>query len=252
MPITADEPSIELRDVSFGYGDTFVIEHVTFSVKQGEYLGIIGPNGGGKTTLLKLMMGLLEPTDGQVFLFGELVRRSTHRSRIGYVPQKPIMDALFPASVEEIVMSGRTALRGMFHGFTAEDKAAAAKALETAGIAHLASRKIGSLSGGERQRALIARALAGEPEILFLDEPTSAVDVPAQEAFYAFLADLHAKSHLSIVMVSHDVDMVAHEVKSVVCLNRHVTCHGPTENVFRAGNIDLAFGKAPEIKHEHP
>ncbi|MEK9152802.1 MAG: metal ABC transporter ATP-binding protein [Patescibacteria group bacterium] len=252
MPVKTDQPCIELRGVSFGYGPIPVVENISLKVEEGEYLGIIGPNGGGKTTILKLMMGLLEPSAGEVLLFGEPVRRSKRRSAIGYVQQRHAMDPLFPASVEEVVVSGRTAMRGLFRGFTKHDLDVAVKALDTAGVGHLRRRKISSLSGGERQRVLIARALAGEPEILFLDEPTSAVDAPSQEAFYAFISDLHRKAKLSIIMVSHDIDAVSHQVQSVACLNRHVTCHGPTEQILRSGKLKAVFQEPPEIRHQHP
>ncbi len=189
MPVKSKVPVISVKNVSFTYNGNPILERISFEVQSGDYVGIVGPNGGGKTTLLKLMLGLLKPDNGEVLLLGDPIKHSENRARIGYVPQRSLADEhLFPATVEEIVMSGRTAGRGLFSMRSKADQAAIKRALKAADVAHLAHRRIGTLSGGERQRVMIARALAGDPAILMLDEPTAAVDAPSQEAFYAFCA----------------------------------------------------------------
>jgi zinc transport system ATP-binding protein len=228
MPVKARPPVLSVKDVSFTYDGNPILERITFDLQAGEYVGIIGPNGGGKTTLLKIMLGLLKPDTGQVSLLGEAVRHSDDRYRIGYVPQRVMAEGhLFPATVEEVVTSGRTAGRGFFSMRSKADMAAVKRAMKTADVSHLAWRRVGTLSGGERQRVMIARALA----VLMLDEPTASVDAPSQEAFYAFLRKLH-NNGLTIVIVSHDIDLITHEVDSVLCLNKHLVCHGPTSDML--------------------
>jgi zinc transport system ATP-binding protein len=237
MPVKSRPPVLRVQDVSFAYVSSPILERITFDLQAGDYVGIIGPNGGGKTTLLKIMLGLLRPDTGQVLLLGDAVRQSENRHRIGYVPQRAAAeDHLFPATVEEVVMSGRTAGRGFLSMRTKADAAAVKRAMKTSDVSHLAHRRVGTLSGGERQRVMIARALAGDPAVLMLDEPTAAVDAPSQEAFYVFLRKLHAQG-LTIVIVSHDVDIITHEVDTVLCLNKHLVCHGPTAEVMKKTKI---------------
>lgn len=234
MPTVKEKkPAFTLTDVTFAYAGTPVVEDLTLTVAQGEYLGIVGPNGGGKTTLLKLMLGLLKPSVGTVTLFGDPIGRSRHRHALGYVPQRTLgIDGRFPATVEEIVTSGRTARQPWF-GQGSIDKHKVLAAMKTAGVAHLKDRRVGTLSGGERQRVLIARALAGEPSILLLDEPTSAIDALSQDDFYDFLRKLHRTLGLTIIIISHDIDVVAHEVDSVLCINRKMISYGPAHEALK-------------------
>ncbi len=232
-PVKKQIPAYSLKNIGFSYGKNVVLDGVTAEIPVGDYLGIIGPNGGGKTTLLKILLGLVQPTEGSVELFGTQIEGSEYRKHIGYVPQSANAIGLhFPATVEEIVQSGRTPLQGFFASFTKADRKAVKSALEVAGVTHLARRRLAELSGGERQRALIARALAAEPKVLILDEPTSAIDAQSQEQFYDFLHTLREKLKLTIILVSHDIDVVSHEVDQVLCLNRHMVCHGPAETVM--------------------
>lgn len=214
---------ISVARIRFMRGDVAVLDDVTFSVKEGEYVGIIGPNGGGKTTLLDILLGLEKPMSGTV-TWGDLIESRAH---IGYVPQHAAsFDPLFPATVEEIVASGRVALRPWYKGAGVHDTVRVEKAMQTCGIAHLAHRRIGEVSGGERQRAFLARALAGEPRVLVLDEPMSAVDEHQQETLYDVLRDLHARTHMTILMVSHDLHAVEREATRVLCLNKKIVTHG--------------------------
>jgi zinc transport system ATP-binding protein len=238
------EKLIELKDVNFYYGSNQVLENVSFSINAGDYVGVIGPNGGGKTTLLSIMLGLLKPSSGQVMVFGKKINNlKTERARIGYVPQRlSQLDANFPGTVYEVVSSGRTPLNGLFHKFSKTDKEAVEKAMEISEVGQFKNKLIGSLSGGERQRVMIARSLAGDPKIIILDEPTTGVDIAAQEQFYHFLAKLNHKHGLTIVFVSHDIDIVANEVHSLLLLNKKVICYGPAKDLIHKDFLEHLYG----------
>jgi zinc transport system ATP-binding protein len=250
----ANKKLIELKNVHFNYGENAVLEDVSFSVTAGDYVGVIGPNGGGKTTLLSIMLGLLKPSSGQVLVFGKKISElKGERSHIGYVPQRlSQLDANFPATVYEIVASGRTAGNGPFHFFSQDDKAAVERALAISKVGELRRKLIGELSGGERQRVMIARSLAGEPKVLILDEPTTGVDIASQEQFYHFLAELNHEHGLTIVFVSHDIDIVANEVHSLLLLNRKVVSYGPAKDMINKHYLDdLYGGKIDFTFHPH-
>ncbi len=247
------KPCIEVKNLNFKYGENQVLQNISFAVQNGEYLGIIGPNGGGKTTLLKIILGLLKPTSGKIFILGKDSNQCKEKASIGYVPQRSTQgDFSFPATVEEVVKSGRTPRIGTFKKFQISDYAAVAKAMEITGVTKNKNRLIGSLSGGERQKVFIARALAGDPKILVLDEPTVAVDIGAQEKFYNFLSDLNKKLKLTILFVSHDIDVVAKEVDSVLCLNKTVVCHGSPRDFIKEEYLEKLYGrKVKSMLHEH-
>lgn len=245
------DPYIELNNISFKYDETLILEKLSFTVREGEYLGIIGPNGGGKTTLLKIILGLLEPTEGTVRIFGKDPYLLKEKYRIGYVPQKVVQDDKdFPATVFEVVRSGRVPRLGFFSGFTKKDIDAVEWAMEVSGVEKYRNTLIGKLSGGERQRVFIARALASDPDILVLDEPTVGVDIGAQKKFYEFLAKLNTEHLLTIIFVSHDVDMVSKEIKTVLCLNHNLVCYGKPEDLLGENIIQQLYGEGI-VKIEH-
>jgi len=250
----ASEKLIEFDNVSFHYGAGPVLEGLSFAVGTGDYIGVIGPNGGGKTTLLYLMLGLLKPSAGTIRVFGKKINDlKGERSRIGYVPQRlSQLDANFPGTVEEIVASGRTALNGLFHIYSKKDKAAVERAMAIANVSHFRHKLIGGLSGGERQRVMIARALAGEPRLLILDEPTTGVDITAQEQFYHFLGELNHKHHLTIIFVSHDIDIIANEVHQLLLLNKKIISYGAAKDLINKRYLeDLYGGKIDFTFHPH-
>lgn len=251
MQIDADY--IEVKNISFSYGNSPVLENLSFSVKKGEYLGIIGPNGGGKTTLIKILLGLISPASGSIKLFGKDLRDFKEKYRIGYVPQRVIQaDKNFPATVFEVVRSGRVPRLGFFNNFTKADDDAVSRALELAAVSKYRDTLIGNLSGGERQRVFIARALAGEPDILILDEPTVGVDIGTQKKFHEFLASLNKDQHLTIIFISHDVDMVSQETNTVLCLNHTLVCHGPSGALLDEHILGKLYGDgAVKTIHNH-
>lgn len=256
MSINPKNPIVEAKEVSFLYGDKPALQSISLTIYQGEYLGIVGPNGSGKTTLLLVLLGLLQPSHGLVRLFGEEIGRFREWHRIGYVPQKATnIDARFPATVQEIVEMGRYGRRGLFRHLSEEDRLAVDSALLRVGMADFRHRLIGSLSGGQQQRVFIARALAGEPDILFLDEPTTGIDEKAEESFYALLRLLNRDAHITIVIVSHDLGRIAREADHIACINRTLTCHA-SPDIFLKESDALTFvgesGSPMEIiSHRH-
>lgn len=228
MPkLVTAKPIVEIDHVTFGYTeDMDVLSDVSLTVSQGEYLGLIGPNGGGKSTLAKIALGLLPPSSGNVRLFGHSLSEFRDWHRIGYVPQKPTESLnFFPATVLEVVLMGRIATRGLFHRFTDEDYEHANGALKTVGITDLAQRQIGELSGGQQQRVFIARALAGHPDLIILDEPTVGVETKIRDAFYALLRALHRDHHHTLILISHDLGCVEKEVSRMVEVNQTLGTH---------------------------
>jgi zinc transport system ATP-binding protein len=212
---------ISIRGLWAGYEQEQVLEDVDLSVYEGDFIGLIGPNGGGKTTLVKVLLGLVPPTRGEVRIMGQPVRKG--RRHIGYVPQIVEFDRDFPVSVWEVARMGRLGRRGLLRRYNAEDEATVARALQQVEMLALRDRPIGELSGGQRQRVYIARALASQPEILLLDEPTSSVDPQVSVSIYELLAELNG--HVTILLISHDVSVVSSYVKTVGCLNRRLFYH---------------------------
>jgi zinc transport system ATP-binding protein len=225
MNVPATEPAILVEKLSFSYGESLVLERIDLTIAPGEFVGLIGPNAGGKSTLLKLILGLLDPQSGQVRVLGQSPRESARR--IGYVPQFPSFARDFPISVEQVVAMGRLGASSLLGWQRAVDRDAARQSLAEVAALDLARRRIGTLSGGQLQRVLLARALAGEPEILILDEPTANIDQRVETDVFDLLATLNR--HLTILLVSHDIAFISDYVSRVACLNRTLICHGTTE-----------------------
>ncbi|KQC15684.1 MAG: ABC transporter ATP-binding protein [Methanothrix sp.] len=215
--------------------DRTVLEDVTLEVKEGDFLGLIGPNGGGKTTLLKVILGLLKPSRGKVLVYG--MSPETARKRVGYLPQKSLFDKNFPITALEAVIMGRYGRRGLLGRYSTEDKDAALSALEAVGMEEHADREIGALSGGQQQRIFVARALVSEPDLLLLDEPATGIDSSRQREFYELLRDMNEK--MTIIMVSHDISAVSTYVKKIACVSRKLYYHGSKE--LTAEEIEEAY-----------
>lgn len=214
-------PVITVEDVSFSYGGPMVLEQVNLTVERGEFLGLVGPNGGGKSTLLKIVLGLLEPGAGRITVLGQ--KPVEARQAIGYVPQFATFPRYFPVSVEDTVLLGRLGKSRSIIGYGKADKEAARRAMVETEIEDLRKRPIDALSGGQVQRVLIARALASEPKILILDEPTSNIDMRAETDIFDLLKKLNTQ--MTIVVVSHDIGFISQYVSLIACLNRTLLCH---------------------------
>lgn len=218
-------PAIEFQHVFFSYREFCVLSDISFKVSKGQFVSIIGPNGGGKTTLLKLIMGFIKPSSGKIEILGS--PPETVLQKIAYVPQNLRYDREFPISVDELVLSGRLSHLSWYGKYSDNDKLAAKKALEQVGLSHLCHASFGNLSGGQQQRALIARALASEPEILLLDEPTANVDAEAQTEIYSLLHRL--KGEMTILIVTHDLKMAIDQVDRVLCVQQQLIAYSPQE-----------------------
>lgn len=216
---------IEINDVWYAYNGLSVLEKVNFSVKEKDFMAVIGPNGGGKTTLLKLILGLLEPSRGNIRVFGKPPKENRHS--VGYVPQDIHINRNFPISVRDVVLMGRRLPGRHRFLFSKKDRETAALALEKLEMETYSNANIGDLSGGQQQRVYIARALVSEPEILFLDEPTASIDSHGQTDFYGLLKELNER--ITIVVISHDVMVLSPYIKSVACVNRQVHYHDSGE-----------------------
>lgn len=219
------DPVIHLENVSFFYNGHPVLEDVYLTIYERDFLCIVGPNAGGKTTLLKLILGLLKPDRGTVRVFGQPPVRT--RSRMGYMPQHASLDLLFPVSVMDVVLMGRMGNGKKYGLFGKSDREAARQALQRVELHDVRNRAFSELSGGQRQRVLIARALVSDPEILLLDEPTANVDAAVETEFYGLLSQLNEK--MTVALVTHDLGFVSHYVKGVACVNRRVVVHPTSE-----------------------
>lgn len=252
MPAVIKTNAIEVKDVCLSIGGQTILDAVSFAIPEGRYVGIMGPNGGGKTTLLKIILGLQHPTSGDIDIFGESPFEARKHGRIGYVPQRISQtDALFPVSVDEIVWSGRTPTIGVGKWRTDDDRKATEDAMERMNVSHLRSRLVGTLSGGERQRVFIARALAGDPRLLILDEPTTGVDIAVKEEFYALLKTLNVELGLTILFVSHDIEVMTSEVAFVLALNQKLICHCESHQFLSHDTVERLYGKGITSRPPH-
>lgn len=238
------KPAIVLNEVSFTYDGPPVLVDVDLTIPERDFVCMIGPNGGGKTTLLKLVLGLIEPRTGEVQVLGGMPEDA--RRRIGYMPQRAQLDPKFPVSVLDVVLMGRLGDHSGFGPYRRADKAVAMDVLGEVGLADVAGRHFSLLSGGQRQRVLIARALACEPELLLLDEPTANLDPAGQDDLYGLLRDLNKR--LTVVMVSHDIGFVSLFFKTVVCVHRTVHTHPTSE--LTSKNVADMYGR--EVRLLHP
>lgn len=235
--------ALRVEGVGFSYDGLRVIDDASFTVADGDFLSVIGPNGAGKTTLAKLLLGLLEPQQGRIRVFGRSPRAA--RSELGYVPQYAQFDPAFPVTVMDVALMGR--LRPRIGPYRREDRRAARAALAEVGLEELETRPFAALSGGQRQRVLIARALAGNPRLLILDEPTANVDAAVESRLSTLLRRLNER--MTIALITHDLGFVSDAVQHVVCVNRWVRVH-PTEEVTAAMISGLYGGNVRIVRHD--
>ena len=252
--MSAAQRVIEVEDVTFSFGAAPVLERVSLQVSNGEFLGIVGPNAGGKSTLLRIILGLLEPQAGQVRVLGKAPCEA--RRRLGYVAQYPSFPRDFPITVEQAVLLGRlgtSARRGWLDAllpgfFTRRDRQVVARSLKEVEADDISGRQIGSLSGGQLQRVLLARALAAEPEILILDEPTANIDQRLESDIFDLLKVFNRR--MTILVVSHDVGFISSYVTRVACINRTLVCHH-TDDIDGQVIQDLYGENVRMVAHRH-
>lgn len=232
---------VKLEDVWVHFDGVPVLEEVNLSINQHDFLGIIGPNGGGKTTLLKVILGLLKPSRGKVTVLGHTAEEG--RKFVGYVPQYSLFDHEFPVSVRGVVLMGRLGHKKPFRGYSEADKKLAHDSLETVEMLDFKDAQIGKLSGGQQQRVFIARALVAEPKLLLLDEPMASVDSPMQTEFYELFEKLRPR--MAIVLVSHDISAVSIYMDKIACLNRRLFYHNSKE--ITAEDLEATYQCPVEI-----
>ena len=212
---------IEIKDLSFSYDKEIVLEHINLRVERKDFLAIIGPNGGGKSTLLKLILGINTTKQGSIKVLGKAPKESL--TQIGYVPQNTNVNTDFPIKVIEVVMMGHVDGKRPLFGYGKDEVACAMGALSQVGMEAYADTKIGSLSGGQRQRVMIARALCAHPQILILDEPTSSIDITGQREIYELLKVLN--EHITVIVVSHDISVILEYANKAAHVNKNLSYH---------------------------
>jgi zinc transport system ATP-binding protein len=237
---------VEIDRLSYAYSGNLVLDNISFTIDEGDILGIIGPNGAGKTTLFSCMLGLLDDYTGTIKILGEDIKKKNSKvfKSIGYIQQKKTIEQNFPATVEEIVSLGITIM----------DKTSKEKidlALETVGLFAQKDRRVSELSGGQQQRVLIAKAMVNNPKLLILDEPVTGIDLEMQNKFYSLLEKLNQENKITIIWASHDLDAVNRFATSVACINRSMFFHGKTYEFFENPDLLKAYSESSMQAHMH-
>jgi ABC-type Mn2+/Zn2+ transport system ATPase subunit len=242
---TPSAPIIRFEHATFGFPGVVALKDISLSIKAGEFVGVIGPNGSGKTTLCRAVLGLMAPLEGSLKIFDcsceEL--RCHHRAKIGYLPQKGEVDRNFPVTVLETVMMGRYGALGLFKRASAHDRKIAVEALSHVGMDSHQATALGHLSGGQQQRVFIARALAQQPQVLLLDEPTTGLDITTQHNVVELVQHLHEELGLTVLLITHDINMIRSRVDRLVLLKTRLHAAGPPEDVLKPDILRQVYGK---------
>ncbi|RXI99430.1 metal ABC transporter ATP-binding protein [Anaerobacillus alkaliphilus] len=247
-----NENVIDIQSLTFKYGTRTVLDNINLQVKKGAFLGLVGPNGSGKSTLLKCILGLLQPSSGNIKLFGKSSHKFKDWDKIGFVSQKAnSFNTGFPATVYEVVSMGLFGKVGLFRFLTKQHKEKVKEAIELVGLSEYMKQNIGELSGGQQQRVFIARALVSDPELIILDEPTVGVDIHSVNNFYAMLSQLNQMG-ITLLLVTHDVSGMTNHVNAVACLNRHLHFHGNTKDFQENHKLSAFHGQEVHLLvHNH-
>jgi zinc transport system ATP-binding protein len=252
--INHNDNIIEIKNVNFSYDNKInVLENIHLEIHKGDYVGIIGPNGSGKSTLLKIILGLLKQKTGEIKIFGVNINKFSEHRRIAYIPQKAILfDSYFPATVYDIIEMSINEKYFKKNKISVKEKIK--EVLEKVSIFDLKDKNIAELSGGQQQRVFIARALINDPEIIFLDEPTTGIDQKSQNEFFELLKNLNQKENKTIILISHDINKITEEVMHVVCINKNLVCHTTPEDFMLQSKTKNFMGENVKIithHHEH-
>jgi zinc transport system ATP-binding protein len=252
VPLSFKVPIFDVKNLSFVVKNQSILSNISLEIFQAEYIAVIGPNGGGKTTLIRMLLGLEKPTSGEVKIFGQKLSHFKKWHKIGYVPQRAsLVDSSFPATVLDIVKMGRTSQLGFFSTFSKEDERLVRDAMLKMDVLDLADKMVGTLSGGQRQRVMIARALASKPEILILDEPNTGVDTPSQRSFYALLKKLNQEDKITIVFITHDIGVIADDIARLFTINQKATiCNNPKQ-MLSCEDMSELYGIDAHLIHNH-
>jgi len=252
VPLKFQVPLFDVKNLNFIVRGQTILQNISFEIFNGEYIAIIGPNGGGKTTLTRMLLGLEKPTSGTIKIFGKKLKDFNEWHKIGYVPQRAShVDVNFPATAQDIVNMGRIAKRGIFAGLTKEDKSVVHDAMVKMDILDLKNKMVGTLSGGQRQRVMIARALASSPEVLILDEPNTGVDVASQQRFYRLLAKLNKEEGLTILFITHDIGVIADDIGRLFTINQKATICNDPKKVLSCEDMSQLYGIEAHLLHNH-
>lgn len=245
-------PIFEVKNLSFKVGQVNILSNISLNILRGEYIAIIGPNGGGKTTLIRMLLGLDKPTEGDIKIYGKRLKDFNKWDKIGFVPQRAShVDSNFPATVQDIVNMGRTAKRGLFSGMSKQDEEIVRDSMIKMDVLNLKDKMVGTLSGGQRQRVMIARALASSPEILILDEPNTGVDVVSQNRFYDLLRALNKNENITIVFITHDIGVIADDIARLFTINQKATiCNNPKQSLT-CHDMSMLYGIEAHLIHNH-
>ncbi len=252
MPLDFKVPIFDVKNVNFSAASQHILSNVSLEIFNGEYIAIIGPNGGGKTTLARILLGLTQPTSGEIKLYGKKLKAFKNWEKIGYVPQRAShVDENFPATVEDIVKMGMTSKHSFFSILSKEEKQLIEDSMLKMDVLDLKEKMVGKLSGGQRQRAMIARALASKPEILILDEPNTGVDMVSQKRFYALLRKLNQEENITILFITHDVGVIADDISRLFTVNQKITiCNSPKETLS-CDEMSALYGIETHSIHQH-
>ncbi|HEX2697403.1 MAG TPA: metal ABC transporter ATP-binding protein, partial [Anaerolineales bacterium] len=243
------DPLLEIDDVTFGYGSQPVLENICLHLHPGQFAALVGPSGAGKTTLLKLILGTLQPSQGEICFRGKSLKNGTS-PRIGYVPQRESVDWNFPVTVEQAVWMGQVRNKNPWPWIKSDEQKQVRGMLERLGIPDLAGRHIRDLSGGQQQRVFLARALISRPDLLVLDEPTVGLDIQTAEMILVLLAELNRQG-ITLLMTTHDLNAAAAHLPWVICLNRQVVAEGTPEDVFNEKVLSETYrGEMLVIRHD--
>lgn len=245
-------PIFDVRNLSLFKKKQTILKNVTLQIFQGEYVAIIGPNGGGKTTFIRTILGLEKKSNGEIFIYGKKLKEFKNWGQIGYVPQRAtLVDKTFPATAYDIVKMGRVATKKMFEFFNADDERIIKESMQKMNVWNLRHKLIGELSGGQRQRVMIARALSSKPKILILDEPNTGVDQQSQKIFYQLLRELHLKERITIVFITHDIGVIAEDITKLITINQKAKVCTNLKEMMSCQEVSELYGFEAHLLLNH-
>ncbi|HYA11944.1 MAG TPA: metal ABC transporter ATP-binding protein [Thermodesulfovibrionales bacterium] len=244
---------LSIEGLNFRYNSLEVLSNISFSINAGDYIGLVGPNGSGKTTLIRIILGLMKPTKGHISLFGVESWKFKEWYKVGYLPQRVLFNPYFPATVKEIVSLGLLSKRGFSKGLDIPEETMIDEAMGLMDVLDIKNKLIGDLSGGQQQRVLVARAIVNKPELLILDEPTTALDPETREKFFHTLQELNQNKKVTIILVTHDIGSIGKYASKLLYLDKRIVFYGSFEDFCSSVDMGSYFGEFAQhlICHRH-